>query len=186
METAELPIPAKERYTYEDYAELPEGAPYELISGKLIMAPAPSLLHQLVQSNLLYALTGFVREKDSGTVLAAPVDVRLSDETTVQPDVLFVAAEHSDRIGEQVIDGPPDLIVEILSPASAHRDAVVKKRLYEKHGVPEYWIIDPEGETVELYCLEEGIYQQKVRVVEKGNVSSTLLPGFSVELADLF
>jgi len=189
METTAPPVSEKkekELYTYADYAELPEGAPYELIRGELLMAPAPNLYHQIVQSNLFFALSQFVREGNHGRVLSAPVDVRLTDTTTVQPDLLFVSAAQDARIAAQVIEGAPDLAVEILSPATAHRDLTTKKRLYEQHGVQEYWIVDPEQRTVEVHGLDDGLLRQQARVVDQGEVASTLLAGFTVDLTALF
>ena len=186
METTAPPVSEKELYTYADYAELPEGAPYELIRGELLMAPAPNLYHQIVQSNLFFALSQFVREGDHGWVLSAPIDVRLTDTTTVKPDLLFVSTARDARIGAQVIEGAPDLVVEILSPATAHRDLTTKMRLYEQHGVQEYWIVDPEQRTVEVHGLDDGLLRQQARVVDEGEVASTLLAGFAVDLTALF
>ena len=186
METTAPPVSEKELYTYADYAELPEGAHYELIRGELLRAPAPNLHHQILQSNLFFALSQFVREGDRGRVLSAPVDVRLTDTTTVQPDLLFMSTARDAHIGAQVIEGAPDLVVEILSPATAHRDLTTKKRLYEQHGVQEYWIVDPEQRTVEVHGLDDGLLRQQARVVDEGEVASTLLAGFTVDLTALF
>jgi len=183
---ATLPLPEKERYTYADYAQLSEGAPYELIHGELVMSPSPTPFHQIIQSNLHFALTQFVRTEGLGQVLTAPMDVRLSEEDTVQPDLIFIATERRGIIGEQAIDGAPDLIVEILSPSTAYRDLTTKKRLYEQHGVSEYWIVDPQGQTVEVFELTDERYMQYARVIEEGTAASNLLDGFQIDLADLF
>ena len=180
------PLPEKERYTYDDYTQLPEGAPYELIRGELVMAPSPTPFHQIIQSNLHFALARFVRTERLGQVLTAPMDVRLSEEDTVQPDLIFIAAERSHIIGEQAIDGAPDLIVEILSPSTAYRDLTTKKRLYEEHGVREYWVVDPDSETVEVFELADERFMQHARAVEAGTTSSAVLEGFAVDLTDLF
>ena len=182
---ATLPLPEKERYTYADYAQLPEGAPYELIRGELVMSPSPTPFHQIIQSNLHFALARFVRTERLGQVLTAPMDVRLSEEDTVQPDLIFIAAERSHIIGEQAIDGAPDLIVEILSPSTAYRDLTTKKRLYEEHGVNEYWIVDPEQRTVEVFEHTGDRFMQHARVVEMGTAASKHLDGFSIDLTDL-
>lgn len=190
METTKTPdsgtLPEKERYTYADYTQLPEGAPYELIHGELVMSPSPTPYHQIIQSNLHFVLTQFVRKGGLGQVLTAPMDVRLSEEDTVQPDLIFIAADRRDIIGEQAIDGAPDLIVEILSPSTAYRDLTTKKRLYEQHGVREYWIVDPEEQTVEIFELATERYMQHARVVETGTAASKLLDDFQVDLTDLF
>ena len=181
-----LPLPEKERYTYADYAQLPEGAPYELIHGELVMSPSPTPYHQIIQSNLHFVLTQFVRKNNLGQVLAAPMDVRLSEEDTVQPDLIYIAVDRRDIIGEQAIEGAPDLIVEILSPSTAYRDLTTKKRLYEQYGVREYWIVDPEQRTVEIFELMEERFMQHARVIEEGTADSKRLDGFSIDLSDLF
>lgn len=182
----EVDLPEKERYTDEDYQQLPEGAPYELVHGHLVRFPSPSPRHQIVQSNLFYELSRFVRESEHGRVFSAPLDVRLSDTNVLQPDLLFVSQHHLDRIGEQRIHSAPDLIAEILSPATAHRDLTEKKRLYEEQGVPEYWVVDPDPETVGVFRNTDDGFVQEHRVVERGLVSSTVLNDFDIALDDLF
>lgn len=181
-----MDLPEKDRYTYEDYRQLPEGAPYELINGHLVMSPALSPHHQIIQSNLFFVLSRFVRERDEGQVLTAPLDVRLSEETVLQPDIVFVDRSSLDIIGEQDLDGPPDLVAEIVSPSTAHRDLTEKKRLYEEHDVREYWTVDPDQEVVEVFRNTENGFVQHTRVVEHGSVSSAVLEDFSVDLEDLF
>jgi len=182
----EVDLPQKDRYTYEDYQQFPEGAPYELIRGRLAMSPAPTPRHQLVQANLFFELSRVVRDQDEGHVLSAPLDVRLSDTTVLQPDLVFIEADRADLIGDQAIEGAPDLVVEILSPASAHPDLTEKKRLYETHGVREYWVVDPDSETVEIFENSENGFLQAARAVEDGTVSSTAIDDFTVSLPALF
>lgn len=182
----EVDLPEKDRYTYEDYQQLPEGAPYELLRGRLAMSPAPTPRHQLVQANLFFELSRGVRDQDEGHALSAPLDVRLSDTTVLQPDLVFIETDRTDLVGDQAIEGAPDLVVEILSPASAHRDLTEKKRLYETHGVREYWIADPDSETVEVPPLTDEGLSLHERHVDAGTAASALLDGFAVDLADLF
>lgn len=182
----EVDLPEKERYTYADYQQLPEGAPYELIRGHLVMSPSPTPHHQLVQSNLFYELSRFTREQNGGRVLSAPLDVRFSDTEVLQPDLVYVAQSRLDIIGEQNIDGAPDLIAEILSPSTAHKDLTTKKRLYEVHGVAEYWTVDPDQQAVEIFENTDDGFVQHLRVVETGTVTSALLNDFTLDLADLF
>jgi Uma2 family endonuclease len=189
METTAPPVSEKEQkelYTYADYAALPEGAPYELIRGELLMAPAPNTTHQRILRVLFRHLDNVTQAAGQGEVLFAPTDVRLSDLDTVQPDLLYISEERRHIIGEAVIEGAPDLVVEVLSASTAHRDLTTKKRLYEQHGVQEYWIVDPEQRTVEVHGLDDGLLRQQVRVVDEGTVASTLLAGFTVDLAVLF
>ncbi len=182
----EVDLPEKDRYTYEDYQQLPEGAPYELIHGHLVMSPSPSPRHQIIQSNLFFALSRFVRANQKGRVFSAPLDVQFSDTDVLKPDLLYVNHDRLDCIGEQSIEGAPDLVAEILSPATAHRDLTEKKRLYEAHGVREYWVVDPETEAVEVFRNSENEFEQAFRVVESGVVGSTVLDGLEIDLADLF
>ncbi len=183
---ATLPLPEKERYTYADYAQLPEGAPYELIRGELVMSPSPSTYHQRLLLHLGRAFLNFVEEHETGEVLIAPMDVYLAEDTTVQPDLLYIAKDRADIIGEQKIEGAPDLIVEIFSPSTTHRDVGVKKRLYEDYGVRGYWTVDPGTQAVEIHVNTGDGFAQHARVIESGTASSTVLEGFTVDLADLF
>ena len=183
----EMDLPEKDRYTYEDYRHLPEGAPYELLRGHLVMSPSPTVQHQRLVRKLSRALDDHVQRSDAGgEVLFAPMDVHLSDDTVVQPDVLYVSGERADRIGEQKINGAPDLIMEVVSPSTSHRDVFDKKRLYEETEVLEYWIADPDSETVEVHALTDEGLSLHERHVETGPAASALLDGFAVDLADLF
>ena len=179
-------LPEKERYTYADYQQLPEGTPCQLIDGSLVMAPAPATRHQIIHSRLFLALGQWVNNQGLGQVMSAPVDVKLSDTDVLQPDLVFVAQERLDVIGEQAIDGAPDLVMEVLSPATAHHDLTTKKRLYEVHGVREYWIVDPDSSTVEIHTNTDAGFTQHARQVDSGTASSALLDGLTVDLDLLF
>lgn len=176
----------KKVFTYEDYAHLPEGAPYQLINGKLVMSPSPTPTHQRILRSLSFTLHLFVEEHDLGEILFAPMDVYLSDIDTPQPDILFIAKARLDIIGEKYVKGAPDLVVEILSPSTAYYDLKKKKRLYETSGVKEYWIVDPEAREIEVYTLVEDRFELFVRKAEQGSVTSKLLAGFSVDLEAVF
>lgn len=183
----EVDLPEKDRYTYEDYQQLPEGAPYELIHGHLVMSPSPTIQHQRLVRKLSQALTDHVEGGErGGEVFFAPIDVRLSDETVVQPDVLYVSPNRADRIGEQEIDGAPDLVMEVVSPSTSHLDVFDKKRLYEQSGVQEYWIVDPDSKTIEVHILADDEMALHEHRVEEGSATSSLLEGFTIDLADLF
>ena len=136
------------KLTYLDYAKTPEDERWELISGDLIMAAAPNTEHQMIQSDLGWHVKGFVMERDLGWVFYSAIDVVLSDYDTVQPDLVFVSKERADIITRAHIRGAPDLVVEIFSPSTARRDWRDKFDLYELHGVPEYWMADPEARVI--------------------------------------
>ena len=138
------------RLTYEHYRLMPEGERYELSEGDLLRTPPPSTLHQLVASRLDSALRQVVEERSLGLVLYAPLDVLLSPENVVQRDFLFIAQDRLGIIKPDYIQGAPDLVVEILSPSTSSRDLVAKRYLYAKYGVKEYWIVHPEGKSVEV------------------------------------
>jgi len=182
----DVDLPEKDRYTYADYQQLPEGAPYELIHGHLVMSPSPSVKHQRLVLDLCCLLDKYVEDQSEGEVVPGPLDARLADDTVVQPDVLYVSPDHADRIGEQEIDGAPDLVMEVISPSTSHRDVFDKKRLYETHGVPEYWIVDPDSETVEVHTLTGEAYTLHQRFVEDGTAASALLDDFMIDLSTLF
>lgn len=138
--------------TYIEYLTLSDDARYELIEGELHLTPTPPNRHQKSLIRLVARMLPFIEERDLGTVLMGPVDLVLAEDTVLQPDLLFIAREREGIIGEKSgIFGAPDLVVEILSPSTAKRDLVTKKRLYDAHGVREYWIIDPEQNFIEVY-----------------------------------
>ncbi len=180
------PLTLKKTYTYEDYAKLPEGAPYQLIGGELIMSPSPVPYHQIISGRIEFELMRLVRERALGVVIHAPVDVYLSDTETYQPDIIFISKERLHIIGEKKIEGAPDLVIEILFESTAYYDLRHKKNLYEKTGVKEYWIVDPMEKSIEVYENSSEGFRLFMRIVEKGTVSSKLLEGFSVELEKVF
>ena len=143
------------RTIMEVFKLLPEGTLAEIIENKLYMSPTPVTKHQRIISKLLSGLYVFVNKDDKGEVFTAPFDVFLDEESNaVQPDIIFVSKENSKIIDEETtIHGVPDLLIEILSPGNRKHDLVTKKDLYEKFGVKEYWIIDPE--TKEQYTTTE-------------------------------
>ena len=136
-------IPIKRDYTYEDYRNLPEGAPYQLIEGELILTPSPMPYHQEISRELGFRLLTFVKKNDLGHVFYAPLDVYFSERDVYQPDILFIEKDRRKIIGKTKIEGSPDIVMEILSPSTAYYDLRKKFRVYAKQGVREYWIVDP-------------------------------------------
>ncbi|MCH8839653.1 MAG: Uma2 family endonuclease [Planctomycetes bacterium] len=143
-------------YRARDYWKLSEGEPVELLRGRLIKSPSPSSLHQTVIARLICILQ---RAEDAadGLMFVSPMDVILSDDTILQPDLLYIAKDRRGIVGERVM-GPPDLVIEILSPGSDRRDRTEKLDLYTKYDVAEYWIVDPETQLFEFLLLEQGRY----------------------------
>jgi len=191
MEVGAMEKPATRiKLTYEDYRNAPESERerYELFEGELVMVPSPSFKHQLILGNLVDLLRKFVSENDLGMVLFAPLDVILSDDTVLQPDMLFVAKERASIAVKEGIRGAPDLVIEILSEATAKRDRTYKRALYARHGVKEYWLVDPATKTIEVLELEEQGFSRVARYAckEKAPLKSPLLAGLSIDLEKVF
>lgn len=175
------------KFTYEDYLLLPEGKRYELIEGELLVTPAPTARHQRTLLRLAVRLSTHVEAAGLGQVLPAPTDVILSNENVIQPDLLFVVRQRQGIINlDGGVHGAPDLVVEILSPSTAGRDQVFKRKLYGKYGVREYWVIDPVSAGVEVLTLgANGL--ETWRVFPAGTaLVSPLLPDFSLAVDALF
>ena len=175
------------KFTYEDYRTAPPDKRYELLDGELLLTPAPNLKHQRLQLRLSMRLAQFIEERELGELFFAPCDVVLSDTDVVQPDLLFVSIERSHLLsGGDNVRGAPDLVVEILSPTTADRDRGYKRALYAKHGVKEYWLIDPPAETVWIHELRDGALTVTQTVGREQTLRSPLLAGFEVDLDDVF
>jgi Uma2 family endonuclease len=180
----------KEEYyfTYADYAAWDDDERYELIDGvPYLMAPAPSVRHQKIAVKLVTKFSNFLTRKPCETFVS-PIDVRLNadaeDDTVVHPDVIVECDKG--KIGEQSINGAPDLVVEVLSPSSEHYDSGVKLDRYLDAGVRECWIVNPEARTVRTY-LGEGEGGETVKVYRETDIiESSILPGLSIPLAEIF
>jgi len=179
-------IETKTTCTYDDYAALPEGAPYELIHGNLVMTPSPTPRHQIIESELVFRLQVHSREHQAGRVIVSPIDVFFSDSNTYQPDIIFIARDRLNIIGEKRIEGAPDLVVEVLSPSNAYYDLMPKRDVYESSGVKEYWIVDPMTETIEVFANTKSGFTLLAKARNAGSVASKVLDGFSVDLQDVF
>ena len=141
------------------YKMLPEGTLAELISGKLYMSPTPSPRHQRSVKKLMLALHHVIDENDLGELFMAPCDVYLDDEANaVQPDLFFISRDKIEVMDDSPIRGVPDLIVEVLSPGNGNYDLFIKKDLYERFGVAEYWIVNPKTREAIVHSLRGGTY----------------------------
>jgi Uma2 family endonuclease len=162
--------------TYADYAALPDdGRRYELHEGELSVSPAPGTRHQRIKTNLFDILLHHVRDQRLGDLFDAPTDCILSDITVVQPDILFIDAQHASLVSERAIEGAPTLAVEVLSPSTERIDRRRTLHLYAQHGVAHYWIVDPVARTIDAYTLENGAYQIAARLT---GVEPAALPPF--------
>ncbi len=174
------------RWVYEDYLKLEGDKRYEIIGGELIEVPAPTTTHQRIVGKLFRLISNFVEDKALGEVFVSPVDVILSDENVVQPDIVFVSKGRKDIIRERGVFGAPDLVVEVISPSTLKRDTEDKKKLYSEHGVKELWLIFPCERAVEVFLLKEKDYEVCSFAYEKGKISSCLLKGLEINLEKLF
>ena len=174
------------KLTYADYCTTPEDKRYELLDGKLIMSPGPNEAHQRTQAELGFLLMTFVKANSLGRVYFAPTDVVLSDTDVVQPDLLFVSNERRRIITAANIQGAPDLVVEILSPATAERDKGYKRTLYAQHGVREYWMVGTDAGTITVLLLGDDGFEVVDTFGEGDTLASPALAGFSLKVDDVF
>lgn len=173
------------RMTFADWLRLPDdGRLYEIIDGELLLSPPPSILHQRISSELHAQIRQYLRASGRGEVLYAPTGVRLGDDV-LEPDLVVVLQEHADRIGEQVIEGAPDVVIEILSAGTAKRDLVAKRAVVQAAGVPEYWIVDPASAAIEVLVLEHGSYVRLDLFRRADTLRSRALPDLAVEIASV-
>lgn len=177
------------KFTYEDYLLFPEdGKRHELIDGDHFMTPAPSMRHQRISRRLLTSFENFLKRNKLGEAFDVPSDVVLSETDVVQPDLLFVSAKRASLITDKNIQGAPDLVVEILSETTRKTDEVIKRKLYERHGISEYWIVDPELEAVKIYRMTEKGYTRAAELSRETNdsLATPLLPGLQIPLSEIF
>jgi Uma2 family endonuclease len=148
------------RTIMEVFKMLPEGTLAELIEGTIYMSPAPTPKHQRIIRELAFELTAFVKKGSLGEIFFAPCDVFLDDElNAVQPDIIFIpSSKRKIVLEDESIRGVPDILVEVLSKGNANHDMIRKKELYQKFGVKEYWIINPDTKESTGFTLQNGIY----------------------------
>lgn len=171
--------------TYDDLPEATDdGRRYEIIGGELFVSPSPTTNHQRLVRALVRIIEDVVDEHRLGEVLPGPVDVRLGIHTVVVPDLLFVRTERLDIVTSALIEGAPDLVVEVASPSTRGRDTVQKAAAYAEAGVPEYWMPDPETRTFRMLALRDSIYRD-VELVE-GRFHSTVIDGLTIEPPAVF
>jgi Uma2 family endonuclease len=168
-------------YRASDYWQLPEGEPVELIRGRFVVSPSPNVLHQTIVLVLAETLLNAAR-KTGAKAMFAPMDVTLSDDTILQPDLLYVAKSRR-QIIKQRIEGPPDLVIEIISGTS-RRDRVEKLDVYAKFGVAEYWIVDPASQHIEFLTNEGGRFV--VESPANDRYQSRRVPEVEIEIAEFW
>ncbi|MBI2885876.1 MAG: Uma2 family endonuclease [Chloroflexi bacterium] len=178
-------VNSKIKFTVRDYVATPVDKRYELLEGELLVAPSPPPNHQRITRRLLRWLSEFVEQRNLGEVFDAPLDVILSDYDVLQPDVLFISKERAGIIRDRIY-GAPDLVVEVLSPGTEERDRVLKRTIYARYGVREYWLVDPQQESVEVLALEpEGFVLAAIYHAGEA-LTSPVLEGLALAVEPLF
>jgi Uma2 family endonuclease len=184
------PTASDVKLTYDDLVQLPDdGKRHEIIDGEHYVTASPNTKHQRVVTSLVGLVWSFIRSQELGQLFVAPFDVVFSDFDVVEPDLLFVSqARQADVLTAAHVRGAPDLVVEIGSPSTRKRDETTKRRLYERYGVAEYWVIDPELDEIKVYRLADGRFvRASVLALEQGDVlTSPLFPGLELRLAEIF
>lgn len=185
VEVAEL-WPFQGQWTETDYFNLPEtNRLIELSEGEITIMPPPSFTHQRVLDNVYSALKAYVQQRRLGVTVFAPLAVRLWPGKIREPDILYYAKAHQDRIGE-LVSGPPDLAIEIISAGTRKVDRHDKFYEYAQAGIAEYWLVDPEAKTVEVFVLDEGVYTLLVKAGSRQQVRSLLLKEFKLDCEKIF
>ncbi len=183
------PTTTAEKISFEEFLRRYDGRHAEWIDGEVELMTPPSILHQKLLGFLHLLLVTFCDYRSLGTVLLAPVAMKIQAgerERGREPDLIFVNAEHADRIKESFVDGPADLAVEIISPESSDRDRGAKFSEYEAGGVTEYWLIDPLRKEVAFYQLGADRLYHRIEPQPDGVLHSAVLPGFRLRAATLW
>ena len=176
------------RWTVEEVEALPEEHPgdrHELIDGELVVTPSPIPVHQIISKNLTFQLERHTVIRNLGTLIAAPIDVRFTADNVLIPDLVYLAPEHLDAIGDKAIVAAPDLVIEILSPGTRRRDLTVKREIYARFRVREYWIVDPNARSVRVLAPTGDRYVE-IPVGADGTIRSVVLPGLELALEAVF
>ena len=156
----------------------------ELIDGELFVTPSPTFRHQQIALRLGAELHNYTKEH-GGAAVMAPVGVYLDDKNFVEPDVLFLRADHLDRVQGAYVRAAPDLVIEVSSPSTRKRDVTKKRELYERFGVAEYWFVDLDADRVEVYRLDEGRYGSPTLLMRGDTLVCEQTPGFSIAVDEL-
>lgn len=169
-------------YRAEDYWILPEGEPVQLLRGRLIVSPSPNILHQLIVMRLGEVFSA-IADRSDGFAIVAPMDTLLSEHTIPQPDVIYIRNANKGIIEDRV-RGVPDLVIEVLSPSTARVDRLEKLDLYARHGIAEYWIVDPEPQVFEFLILRDGNYQEEA--AQSDLYTSPQFPEVQIDLTNFW
>ena len=181
--------PAGVKLTWDHYVQFPDdGKRHEVIDGEHYVTPSPFRGHQAIVRELLVAIANYLSAHPIGEVFDAPFDVILSKFDVVEPDVLYVSKERVPEVLKDWVRGAPDLVVEVASDSTRKRDATIKRALYERAGVIEYWIVDPDIEVVRIYQRSGDRFDRPIELLRGASdvLTSAILPGFELALDRLF
>ena len=170
--------------TTEDFMKLPDGFLAELIDGEILKRPATTRSDQEIVGNLICVLSPWVKERHLGKIFLSPLDVHLPTGDIVEPDIIYISHENR-HIVKDWIYGVPELLVEIISPESIKRDRTVKREIYAKNGVREYWIVDGESKTVEVLTLADDRYDVHAICGQGTAIRLPLFPDLALPVGDV-
>jgi len=182
--------PTGVKLTYDDFVLFPDdGMRHELIDGEHYVTPSPNRKHQKVSGNLFLLIGSWLEQRPIGQLFYAPFDVVFSRFDVVEPDLLYMSNERATEVLTQAnVQGAPEIVIEIGSPGTRKRDETIKRRLYERTGVSEYWIVDPDIDVVRVYRRQGDEFDRPIELrAESGDVLTTpLLPELQLPLARIF
>ena len=182
--------PARVKLTYDDFLLFPDdGKRHELIDGEHYVTPSPNIRHQAILGNLHFFIRAWLEQHPVGRVFMAPLDVVFTQFDVVEPDLLFVSRQRAPGIlTAKHVTGAPDIVVEIGSPSTRKRDETIKRRLYERSGVSEYWVVDPNLDVVRVYRNRDGRFDHPVELrADAGDVlTSPHLDGLEMPVGRIF
>jgi hypothetical protein len=184
----EKKIPQPKLLTYLDYVKLtpPDNGNFELLNGQIYFMSSPKPSHQRISLRLSYFLAACVIPNNLGEIFTAPMDVVFTEYDTFQPDLLFITKERLNIIGENKIEGSPDLVVEILSPSNDANEMSYKRHIYESKGLKEYWLINVEKQMLTLYKQIDNELRWQKDIQKNEVLKSEIIQGFELELSNIF
>jgi Uma2 family endonuclease len=181
-----VPGPRQGEWTYSDYAALDDGQRYEIVNGVLLMTPAPSWSHQEIVLEIASYLRTYLRKTGLGGAFVAPIDVELSPHDVFQPDIVVLLKESREKLKDRHIVGAPDLVIEVTSPGTRVFDRLNKYDAYARARVPEYWLANPETQSVEVLVYDGQTYRSQGIFEGKATLPSRVVPGLPVHVEDFF
>ncbi|HET9272103.1 MAG TPA: Uma2 family endonuclease [Vicinamibacterales bacterium] len=184
------PASSRVKLTYDDFLLFPDdGQRHELIDGEHYVTPSPNTNHQQVSGNLHFLIRGWLEQHPVGRIFYAPFDVVFTRFDVVEPDLLYLShATAKQALTAAHVRGVPDLVIEIGSPSTRKRDETIKKRLYEREGVSEYWVVDPELDLIRVYVRDGERFgrARELSLETDDTLTTPLFPGLELRLADVF